>query len=438
MAKPKSPKLWILVFICVRNFTDGCEAYFIAPTAWYYVKSLGQSKEFLSLVLTSFNLSAVVISPIFGHIADRFGHVKLLIVLSYVVKVVGNLLYSINTSPYFPLMGRIISGMAESSFGILMGQVALHTSSENRAGIFVFLETTYCLGCAFGPAIGSFVTFNADLFGWKINAGNSPGIILTCVWLVSLIASLFLPHDFGEKNAREEVKAEMTMSGTSDSDDERKLSEQDRTLNESETKTTVECNSRVLCLFYLIFWNEVFSSTATFFTPLIAMEILHLRLIHVKFYFLNSSLATLLLFITMYIASNYLREKKIFLFSMLLQISAISLLVILAFTWDDVSSVHYYILLFYVMMGMPYFAFSAGCSLMSKITHPKNAAFYQGTSFAMVHLSIVASRVVAGYVFTRTGLICFSLGLAFFWFIGVIWFGLLYNSFESKKPSFKS
>ena len=437
MPKETSPKLWILVFICVRNFTDGCEAYFIAPTAWYYIKSLGQSKEFLALVLTSFNLSAVIISPIFGYIADRFGHVRLLIVLSYVVKVLGNLLYSINISPYFPLLGRIVSGMAESSFGILMGQVALHTSRENRAGIFVFLETTYCLGCAFGPGIGSFVTFNADIFGWKINAGNSPGIILTCVWLVSFVAALFLPSDFGEKSASEEVETGMAISDTSDSDSERKLSEQDRKLNESETKTTIECNSRVLCLFYLMFWNEVFSSAATFFTPLLAMEILHLKLIHVKYYFLNSSLATLMLFIAMYIASDYFKEKKIFLFSMLLQISAISLLVTFAFTWDNTSSVHYYILLFYVTMGMPYFAFSAGCSLMSKITDPKNAAFYQGTSFAMVHLSIVVSRVTAGYVFTRTGLICFSLGLAFFWLIGVVWFSLLYNSFESKKRTSK-
>ena len=28
----------------VRNFLGGAETYFIAPTAWYYVRSLGQNE----------------------------------------------------------------------------------------------------------------------------------------------------------------------------------------------------------------------------------------------------------------------------------------------------------------------------------------------------------------------------------------------------------
>jgi MFS family permease len=438
MATQRSPKLWILIFICVRNFTDGCETYFIAPTAWYYIKSLGQGEEFLALVLTSFNLSAVIISPIVGYMADRFGHIKLLIVFTYVVKVLGNLLYCINVSAIFPLVGRTVSGIGESSYGILMGQVALHTSEENRAGMFVFLEATYCLGTAFGPALGSFITFNANILGWEIDVGNSPGIVLTCVWLVSLVGALFLPGDFGEKSAIEKVEVEMVTSATSDTDDDRTLTDEHRRLSEDDPKPSIECNSKVLCLFYLIFWNEFFSSTATFCTPLLAMELLHLKLIHVKLYFLNSSLTTLLLFIVMYIASDYFKEQKIFLFSMVLQIGAISLLTSFAFTWDHVSYVHNYLLLFYVSLGMPYFAFSSGSSLMSKITDPKNAAFFQGTSFATVHLSIVASRVTASFIFTKTGLICFSLGLAFFWLVGVIWYSVLYRSFETTGQNSKS
>ncbi len=438
MAEHRSPKLWILIFICVRNFTDGCEAYFIAPTAWYYIKSLGQSKEFLAVVLTAYNLSAVITSPIVGHIADRFGHIKLLIVVTYVVKVLGNLLYSINVSAFFPLMGRIVSGMGDSSFGILMGQVVLHTSKENRAGMFAFLEAAYCLGTAFGPALGSFITFNANILGWEIDVGNSPGIVLTCIWLISLVGALFLPRDFGEKSVLEKAQIEVVTSVTSDTDDDRTMTEDDPRPSENYPKPSSECNSRVLCLFYLIFWNEVFSSTATFYTPLLALEVLHLKLIHVKFYFLNSSLMTLLLFIAMYIASHYFKEQKIFLFSMVLQISAISLLTSIAFTWNQVSYIHYYLLLLYVSLGMPYFAFSSGCSLMSKITNPRNAAFFQGTSFAIVHLSIVASRITASFIFTQTGMICFSLGLACFWLIGVVWYSILYRSFETTGQDSKS
>jgi hypothetical protein len=34
----------IVKFGYVREFIAGCENYFIAPTAWYYVRSLGQNE----------------------------------------------------------------------------------------------------------------------------------------------------------------------------------------------------------------------------------------------------------------------------------------------------------------------------------------------------------------------------------------------------------
>ena len=417
--------------MCIRNFTDGCEIYFITPTAWYYIKSLGQTEEFLAFVLTSFDITAVIVSPIIGHVADRFGYIKFLVILTYVVKVLGNLLYSINVSAVYPLIGRIVSGMGESAFGILMGQVALYTSKKDRGTIFVMIESTYCLGNAFGPAIGSFVTFNANILGWKIDAGNSPGIILTIIWFISLIGALFLPNDFIEANKTKST-GKVNSAANDIDDDEAVTDDEQQQRSEDGSKLSADLNSRVLCLFYLIFWNMVFSSAATFYTPLIASEILHLQLLHVKFYFLNSSLATLILFISVYIGVSlgYLNEKRVFIASMALQIVAISLLITFAFTWDNISYIHWYLLFFYVTLGMPYFAFSSGCSLLSKITDPRNSAFFQGTSFAILHLSIVASRILGGFVFTKIGLQCFSIGLAFFWLIGVIWFGILYTSFK--------
>ena len=37
----------IVRFCWVQTFLIGCETYFIAPTAWYYVKSLGQNEVLL-------------------------------------------------------------------------------------------------------------------------------------------------------------------------------------------------------------------------------------------------------------------------------------------------------------------------------------------------------------------------------------------------------
>ncbi|CAB3983436.1 major facilitator superfamily domain-containing 8-like, partial [Paramuricea clavata] len=444
MAWKGTRKLWVLIFIAFRNFTDGCENNFIAPTAWYYIESLGKTKWFLAIVLSSFNLSALIASPIVGCIADRFGHVKFLIMLTYVAKVLGNLLYSVNTSAYFPLFGRTISGIAESSFGIFMAQVALYTTAKDRAGVFAVLEGVFVLGAACGPAIGSFVTFNTTILGWKIDAGNSPGIVLTVIWCLSFIGLFWLPKEFGEKSNKKKKEVEITTDTEEDqrfTKEDRKLSEEHRISTEEDRKLTErerrlsdhkpsdDWNSRVLCLFYLMFWNAMFSNTSTFYTPLLGMDILHLKVIHIKLYFLNGSLTMLVILIGMYVTSDFFKERKVFVFSMIMQISAISLLALFVFTWHDDIDTHYYILLLYICLGMPYFAFPSGCSLLSKITHHRNSAFFQGSSLAIMHLAVVVARLTASFIFSQLALECYSLGLAFFWLVGVIWFGVLYRTF---------
>jgi hypothetical protein len=50
-----------------------------------------------------------------------------------------------------------MTGIGSGGTAILLGQIALQTDEESRGKSFVFLEGVYCLGSAFGPAIGSFI-----------------------------------------------------------------------------------------------------------------------------------------------------------------------------------------------------------------------------------------------------------------------------------------
>ena len=414
-------KTWVFLFLGCRVFLDGAEEFFILPTAWYYIDSFGETKAFLGFVLSAYSISAVFVGPIVGRLADRFGKIKCIATTCFALHVVGNLVYSMPISAYFPLMGRFISGMGNAVAGVFYGQIALYTNEKYCAQVFIFLDGMFTLGAIFGPFISSVLLFNVDILGWEINGGNSPGIVLAIIWFIMLLVGLFLPKEIGkEKTSRGET--------TSVYDDKHDLLSK-----QNKADPLQRCwNSTILCLFYLTFFCFFYTTMVTFYTPLLASEHFHLQFTHVKVLFLNSSLFSLVLFLLLYIVAEYFDERKLIASLMFFQILAIAMLTYFAFCWENASysEINGYFLLVYICVGMPYFQFALSCSLMSKITHPDNAAFYQGSSYATLHLSYVSGRLIAGFIFTRTPLLCLSLGLTLSWFVGVLWFSLEFYNFE--------
>lgn len=248
----------------LRFFLGGIENYIIAPTAWYYVRSFGQSKFFLALVLISYNIGAIIAGPLFGFLTDRFGNPRFTFICSNVLKFVASVMYSINLSPYFPLFARLITGL-DGGLAILLGQIALQIDEESRGKSFLFFEGVYCLGSAVSPGIGSFISFRTNILGWDINEGNSPGIVLAIVWLLFLIFSLFLPGTMWVETGTRIEELNFNISAY---EDEKRSSEYDQDgdqrLSEdysSEKKPRIMWDSRMFCLLFLIFTNMGFSST---------------------------------------------------------------------------------------------------------------------------------------------------------------------------------
>ena len=422
---------WIRKLTLLHSFFAGFETYSIVPTAWHYIKSLDQTTFFLALVLSAYNFGVVIASPLGGFITDRVGQPRFVFIFSCIAKVIAYIMYSVNLSAYFPLFGRFLSGVSHISFAVLLGQIALQTDQKSRGSNFIVLEAVYCLGSAFGPGLGAFVTFKATILGWKIDEGNSPGIVLSIIWLLFLIFSLLLPKNIWvEPGASKEAN---TIATFSDDEDEMKSSKcrkpTERLVEDcSELKPrTIIGDIRIVFLLLLIFSSETFSSTATFYLPLLALDHFHLQLIYIKLLFLNCAIFTLLVFICLYIASEHFDERKIFAVSFSMQIMAIAFLTFLAFSWDQVTTVQYYILLLYICSGMPYFLYPFGNSLLSKITNPGNATFVQGISCATVHCAIVVSRVFISFVFTKMSLIYYCTGMAIFWLVVVVWYAMLYE-----------
>ena len=408
----------------LRCFMAGLETYCIAPTAWTYIKSLGQSTFFLSLTLCAYNFGVVIGTPLLGYITDRFGNPRVIFICSCVVKMIAYVIYSVNLSAYFPLFGRLVSGVCEIGITILLGQIALQSSEDTRGGSFVALESAYCLGSVFGPAVGSLVTFHANIFGWQINEGNSVGIVLIIVWLIFSVSSLLLPSDIWTKTG--DCHTELNSNSSNDRAGKRKTEvSQEQTVGKKIIKILL--NPRITCILFLVFSSEFFSSTSTFYVPLLALDHFRLQLIHTKLLFLNCTLFTLAVLICLYLASEYFEERKLVLIAMLMQIIAISFLAYIAFFWNEITATQYYMLLLYICFGMPYFMYPLGSSLLSKITDPSLATFVQSSSFAVIHFAIVVSRVSVSFVFTKLSLLAYCSGMVILWFSDVIWFVTLFK-----------
>ena len=195
----------------------------------------------------------------------------------------------------------------------------------------------------------------------------------------------------------------------------------------SAGKTSVFKDSRIFCILFLVFLCHVYSSTTTFFAPILALDHFHLEVIHSKLLFVNGAMFILLASIGFYFASEYLEERKLYIFALLMQIIAITCLSCLAFSWDDMTDGHYYILLINVCLEMQNFGYPFGNSIISKIIDPKNAAFFQGLSYASSHEAKLASRIAVSFVFTKLSLIWYCFVMVLLWFIGGTWHAVLYE-----------
>ena len=400
-----------------------------------------------------YNISAVIGGPLFGRLVDRFGHPRHFFIFACCLRVVAYVLYSINISGFFPLIGRLFTGLsAGGTTAILQGQVALQTEIENRAATYVLMEGIFCLGGTFGPALGSFIAFDVTVWGWHINQGNSPGILLTIIWTVYLIVALMTPKDMWMETGTRYSKADQTLTDD-DTNSGRDSVELDQSLSEDEkmgnwenrlTKRSgcrtladydheslpkIEWSPRILCLLFLVFSNEFLSSTATFYVPVLALNHFHLHLIHVKLLFLNCTAFTLLVFILFSLASKRLEERKLFVVALGMQIIAVALLTTIGFVWEHISFFQNYILLFYICCGMPYFAYPFSNAILSKITNPRNASFYQGLSYAAMQFGVVSSRVIISFIQTQEVLLIYCFGLIFLFVVGSLWFSIHFKQF---------
>ena len=402
---------------------EGVEEYVIQSTAWYYMEYLGESNVFLGLTLAAFPAGIFFFAPLIGVYELKFRRRKAIVVICAMAKVIGNALYAIPFSGYFPLFGRFLSGIGNGVLGVLYGVLTKCTPRDDRVEAFLHFEgLSFHVGAVFGLAIDGVLTFNIDLYGWKINAGNSPGLILAIGWFLLFILALFFPSDFGKKSDAEKI--DLNIESEKCIDDQCLEGEAD---NGSDYSFSAVC-----CIYYLIFLQMTVFSMISFYTPMLAVYRLGLRVIHVKLIYINSLLAV---FIQYNICiSLKISEKSYFLVAVVSSLVSISITLFFALTWNGALSVNaaYLLPVSLVIVSGGLVNFCLAGSLLSKVTAVKNASVYQSLALSTLNISAIVARVIAGATFSKMRMIYACLGLTIAWTFGVIWLALEYKHLPPK------
>lgn len=97
--------------ICLFGFMTGVEYAVILPTAFDYVKTMTNIDVYVGLMLSSYSISGSIAGVIMGKISDVTGKVKILILISSVFEIGGNILYFLTNNIHIVLLGRLIAGV---------------------------------------------------------------------------------------------------------------------------------------------------------------------------------------------------------------------------------------------------------------------------------------------------------------------------------------
>ena len=117
------------------------------------MKYLHKSYIFLGLTLASYSVGTLFFAPFVGALDVKLQ--SSIIIFGGFVKLFGNLLYSIPVNGYFPLFGRFVSCLGESSLAVFNGAIAKGSTDENRAkSISIFRRTLlYCMETCLGQQL---------------------------------------------------------------------------------------------------------------------------------------------------------------------------------------------------------------------------------------------------------------------------------------------
>jgi DHA1 family tetracycline resistance protein-like MFS transporter len=152
------------------------------PALYAHAMGTTEVAGLFGAMLTLYALVNLFAAPVLGTLSDRFGRRPLLL-LSFAGLTVECLMMAI--VPLLPLLvvGRVLSGLTNSTWASITASIADMTAPGDRATRFGYLNASYGIGLFFGPLIGGLMA------EWRPEASFSAAAILAALGFLLVLLS---------------------------------------------------------------------------------------------------------------------------------------------------------------------------------------------------------------------------------------------------------
>ncbi len=178
--KPAGPVTLGVVFGTV--FLDLVGFGIVLPLIPFFADSMGATPLMVGVIVASYSLMQLVLSPVWGSLSDRFGRRPLLI-LGLFGSAASYLVFGLAETVAVLLLSRVVGGSMGATVPVAQAIIADSTTPDQRARGMGMIGAAFGLGFIFGPAIGGFLS----QWGYAV-----PGFVAAGLTGANAIVALFL------------------------------------------------------------------------------------------------------------------------------------------------------------------------------------------------------------------------------------------------------
>ena len=153
----RTPALRTLFLALILLFGGWTLAFTFAPLAVTRVYQGSQPGTAVGLVLGLGGMAALLFSPLVGLLADRFGHVRIMLIGVGLAVMLWPLLYFTRSLAAFSAVWLLVAGVVSATFAISFSVLSATADSSVRGRVMSFAYLPMNLGFLVGPALGSLI-----------------------------------------------------------------------------------------------------------------------------------------------------------------------------------------------------------------------------------------------------------------------------------------
>ncbi len=183
---PRLRTIFVSLFFLFSGWLVAITYVSLAVTRLYHGPTLG---TVVGLVLGGGGLAALLLSPLIGWLADRFGHWRVLLLGASLSILLWPIPFFTHGLVSFGIAWAAINGLVSAVFSISFSVVSSSARAEVRARVMSFAFLPLNMGFLIGPGLGSLVT-RVSVFNVFPTAS-----LLTILGTAGLVLALKQPED---------------------------------------------------------------------------------------------------------------------------------------------------------------------------------------------------------------------------------------------------